>query len=328
MAIVTVCVLTYNPDWTKFQNTLKSIICQKGVDFDIVISDDGSKNNCFDKAEKYLKENNFSAYCFIANKQNQGTVKNTISALQTIKSKYVKLISPGDFLYDETVLAKFTDFAEKNPAAAYFGNAVYYSTDEYGEIKIYETLHNPIDLKPWIEKDEKKIRRNYLYRSDYILGASLFCNKAVFWDYVKRLDGIVKYAEDMAFLLMIVNKIRVLYVNQPFVFYEYGVGISTNNAMSNLVSVDLMSIYNILCIKKLIPKYLLYFRKDNSIQNKTIRFLIKLVKDPFSLLHIIFKRKDYIVINVNESICKLNHIFTYFSPIICEKNSYKELSNV
>ena len=105
MALVTICVLTYNPDWIKFRSTLRSIICQRNVDFDIVVSDDGSEENYFDKAEEFLKENNFSDYRFIANKQNQGTVKNTISALQNVESKYVKLISPGDFLYNENVLS-------------------------------------------------------------------------------------------------------------------------------------------------------------------------------------------------------------------------------
>lgn len=306
MALVTVCVLTYNPDWTKFRNTLKSIICQKGVDFDIVISDDGSKDNCFDKAEEYLKENNFSAYRFIANKQNQGTVKNIISALQNVESKYIKLISPGDFLYDETVLAKFTDFAEKNPAAAYFGNAVYYASNINGEIKIYETLHNPKDLKPWIEKDQKKIRRNYLYRCDFILGASLFCNKIFFENYAKKLDGVVKYAEDMAILLMIVDKISVLYVNQSFVFYEYGWGISTNTATNSMVREDITNVYNKLCVDKLIPRHLMYFRKDNSIKNRVIRFFIKLFKDPLCLVQKICPKEDYVVIDVNESNLKLH----------------------
>ena len=59
MALVTICVLTYNPDWIKFRNTLRSIICQRNVDFDIVVSDDGSEENYFDKAEEFLKETIF-----------------------------------------------------------------------------------------------------------------------------------------------------------------------------------------------------------------------------------------------------------------------------
>ena len=307
MAIVTVLVLTYNPIWTKFRSTLQSIICQKGVDFDIVISDDGSKNNCFDKAEKYLKENNFSAYCFIANKQNQGTVKNTISALQTIKSKYVKLISPGDFLYDETVLAKFTDFAEKNPAAAYFGNAVYYSTDECGEIKIYETLHNPKDLKPWIEKDEKKIRRNYILRRDYILGACFFCNTSIFIDYVKKIDNIVKYAEDFSLVWEIADSQKVLYYEIPFIFYEYGLGISTDSSSkwSSILRTDNLNGFELMYKNKSISFWVLQSFKS---QTRLIWLLLMLLLDPLQLLNKFRRKENCIIINIEESKEKINLI--------------------
>lgn len=307
MAIVTVCVLTYNPDWIKFRNTLKSIICQKGVDFDIVISDDGSKNNCFDKAEKYLKENNFSAYCFIANKQNQGTVKNTISALQTIKSKYVKLISPGDFLYDETVLAKFTDFAEKNPAAAYFGNAVYYSTDNSGNIKIYETLHNPIDLKPWIERREKKIRRNYILRRDYILGACFFCNTSIFIDYVKKIDNIVKYAEDFSLVWEIADSQKVLYYEIPFIFYEYGLGISTDSSRkwSSILRTDNLNGFELMYKNKSISFWVLQSFKS---QTRLIWLLLMLLLDPLQLLNKFRRKENSTIINIEESKEKINLI--------------------
>ena len=151
--LVTVCVLTYNPDWVKFRNTLRSIICQKSVDFDIVVSDDGSKDDCFDKAELFFNENGFSSYKLVKKTENQGTVKNAISALQHTRGKYVKLISPGDLLYDENVLAEFVDFAEHNPAAAYFGNAVYYSLENTNRIKIHPDIHNPRDYYPWINDD-------------------------------------------------------------------------------------------------------------------------------------------------------------------------------
>lgn len=307
MAIVTVCVLTYNPDWTKFRSTLKSIICQKGVDFDIVISDDGSKYNCFDKAERYLKENNFSAYRFIANKRNQGTVKNTISALQIVESKYVKLISPGDFLYDETVLAKFTDFAEMNPAAAYFGNAVYYSTDNSGNIKIYETLHNPKDLKPWIEKDEKKIRRNYILRRDYILGACFFCNTSIFIDYVKKIDNIVKYAEDFSLVWEIADSQKVLYYEIPFIFYEYGLGISTDSSSkwSSILRTDNLNGFELMYKNKSISFWVLQSFKS---QTRLIWLLLMLLLDPLQLLNKFRRKENCIIINIEESKEKINLI--------------------
>lgn len=307
MPLVTVCVLTYNPDWTKFRNTLKSIICQKGVDFDIVISDDGSKYNCFDKAEEYLKENNFSGYRFIANEQNQGTVKNVISALQHTESKYIKLISPGDFLYDENVLAKFTDFAEKNPAATYFGNAVYYSANENGEIKIYESLHNPKDLKPWIEQDEKNIRKNYILRHDYILGACFFCNQNILLDYVKKISNVVKYAEDVSLVWQVADKQSIMYNNTPFIFYEYGFGISTNssNKWSTILKTDNLNGFELMYKNKSISFLELQAFKS---QNRLVRLFSKLLLDPLRLLNKFRKKENSVIINVEESKEKINLI--------------------
>lgn len=227
-AIVTICVLTYNPDWTKLRTTLRSIICQKNIDFDIVISDDGSKIDCFDQVKLFFQENDFHAYKLIKNVENQGTVKNSLSALQHTDSKYIKGISPGDFLYDENTLFDIVDFAEKNSGDAIFGNAVYYSVDEKNEIKIYDDKRNPKDLTPWIEQNYRKIRRNYFVIKDFVLGASLLCNRVVFYEFLKRLDGVVKYTEDLSIMWMIAARKKVMYYNRPFVFYEYGSGISTN----------------------------------------------------------------------------------------------------
>ena len=44
-ADISVVVLTYNPDLNDLKKTLRSIMLQDGVDFEIVIADDGSKNN-------------------------------------------------------------------------------------------------------------------------------------------------------------------------------------------------------------------------------------------------------------------------------------------
>ena len=301
--IVTVCVLTYNPDWIKFRNTLRSIICQKNVEFDIVISDDGSQENYFDKAEMYLKEYGFTAYRFIANKQNQGTVKNTISALRNVGSKYVKLISPGDFLYDENVLAKFVKFAKKNPAVAYFGNAVWYSVNN-NEIKIYEDLQQPWDLTPWIENDYKKIRRNYLCRFDYILGAAFFCDRAVFWDYINQLGDLAKYIEDFCYFWQIVDNKKILYVNDFLVFYEYGFDISTcsSEKWNDLIGKDKTN-----CMLELYKygkiSYLEF--KLNVTRNYLFILLLKVLIDPFSIKNLFFIPKDRVIINEQENVQKL-----------------------
>jgi len=307
MALVTVCVLTYNPDWRKFRATLKSIICQKGVDFDIVISDDGSIDNCFVKAKEYLAEQKFIKYQFVENAINQGTVKNVISALEKTNSKYVKLISPGDFLYDEYTLATFMEFAEKNPAAAYFGNAVYYSAADSNEIKIYETMHNPRDLEPWIEGNVNRIRKNYIVRRDYILGATLLCNKGVFEYYLKKLTNVVKYAEDFCYVWQIADSQKILYLNMPLIFYEYGLGISTDmsDKWKAILRTDNLNGFIEMYKNKSVSLLELQLFKS---KNRFIRRILKLFLDPLSKLSRFRRKKMDVVIDIEESKEKLKLI--------------------
>lgn len=279
-ALVTVCVLTYNPNWIKFRNTLRSIVCQKNVDFDIVISDDGSKEDCFDKAESFFKENNYNSYKFVKNIDNQGTVKNAISALQHTDSKYVKLISPGDFLYDETSLYDFVDFAERNSAVVCFGNSVYYSVNDNGEIEFHNKKRYPKDLTPWIECDYKKIRRGYFYRRDYILGASLFCLREYLLGSLFILQDVVKYAEDTFLMYSITNKDKILFLNKPFVFYEYGSGISTHMNTNSIVNSDTYNMLDYLYKNNRITKYELLLGKTKSVIHK---LLLTLLVDPLFL---------------------------------------------
>ena len=48
---ISVVVLTYNPDSEKLLATLRSVICQQDVDYEVILSDDGSVDNRFDLAE-------------------------------------------------------------------------------------------------------------------------------------------------------------------------------------------------------------------------------------------------------------------------------------
>ena len=59
---VAVTVGTYNPIWKKLEATLRSILQQKNVNFQIIISDDGSKYNCFNEAKELFKKYGFSDY--------------------------------------------------------------------------------------------------------------------------------------------------------------------------------------------------------------------------------------------------------------------------
>ena len=76
-----VLLVTYNSEWNDIKRTLDSIINQEFDSFELIISDDGSKDNKFAQIKKYMGDNHFDDYKLIEHKENQGTVKNLIRKL-------------------------------------------------------------------------------------------------------------------------------------------------------------------------------------------------------------------------------------------------------
>ena len=71
---VSVIVLTYNSGLDKVFKTLNSILCQKNVRVEIVISDDGSTNDNFNAIKQYFISNHFHEYVLTKSKQNMFTI--------------------------------------------------------------------------------------------------------------------------------------------------------------------------------------------------------------------------------------------------------------
>lgn len=221
-----VMVLCYKPDMKKLFQTLYSVLMQEGVSYEIILADDGSGMDYRHLVEQWFEKNNFSDYKIVMNKQNRGTVKNLLSGLDVAEGKYTKNISPGDYLYREDSLAKAFFCLEENHCRIAFGGAKYYALQN-GALQFFEH-QSPVDMKPYLHHDIRKIRRNYLLFRDYILGAALVFDKETAIQYTKKISDGVKYAEDTAVIAMLAEGQEIAYMGENIVWYEYGTGISTN----------------------------------------------------------------------------------------------------
>ena len=74
MSDISVIVCCYNSSYQLALNTLISIENQKEVAFDVVITDDGSKNLEVLLLKKWIEDNNIKNVYFNLNDQNRGTV--------------------------------------------------------------------------------------------------------------------------------------------------------------------------------------------------------------------------------------------------------------
>ena len=225
MLQISVIVITYNSQWDAIRKTLNSIMCQKRVNFEVIVADDGSRDNHMGKIINYFNGIAFSKYQLVMHITNQGTVKNVFDGIKQAKGKYVKFISPGDYLYDESTLLFFYEYAENHPAEAYFGRAIYYVSNNRKQLIIDK--HAPKDLRPWLKNKRSQIRYNYIRKGDYAVGASFFVKTDVIYKYLSRIENLIKYTEDFSYVMMIAEGKRILYIDHPIIFYEYGTGVST-----------------------------------------------------------------------------------------------------
>jgi glycosyltransferase involved in cell wall biosynthesis len=225
---ISVIVLTYNPDLGDLKRTLRSIILQEGVSFEIVIADDGSKNNLSKEIIEYFERSGFTGYQLALNEENHGTVKNIISGVSISRGRYIKLISPGDYLYDEKSLKNLFDCAEQNKVPLVFGDVLFFDSNSE-DFSVIKKSALPCITKCYEagSYDADTVRRNYLIVYDNIHGISTLVEKAAFEKYLKMIEGKVIYCEDHCYRLMAYDGAKMIYCKKPVAMYGFGFGIST-----------------------------------------------------------------------------------------------------
>lgn len=223
---VSVIMATYKPVWEKCVFTLDSVIAQQGVEFEIIIVDDGSADNMFGRLAEYIESKGFDNYRLIDHKDNQGTVKNYYDGVSVAKGKYIKLISPGDALFSDSILSDWVRALNKSGLCWSFGNAVYYQFIENRPTVVRGPAF-PRVIDCYTVNNEEKCRWNYVVLEDVALGAALLCETDVFVCFLKEYIGKVKYAEDVVYNALMYKGIMPLYYDSNVVFYEYGTGVST-----------------------------------------------------------------------------------------------------
>ncbi len=223
---VSVIVVTYNSDLDKLKRTLKSVICQKKVSFEIIVSDDGSQTGLSEDVERFFQENDFVDYKVIRNPRNLGTIKNLYGALQVAKGEYVYSTSPGDFIYDEYTMYEFYHFAKTKKAEICFGNYIKYNY-ENGELHLYSDHYAPRSPERYT-KGLKNSKVAFFLIEDNICGIAYFRKRALFTQLIEYVSQYAIYAEDgTTSALALMQNTDIIYFNKNIAWYEYGTGIST-----------------------------------------------------------------------------------------------------
>lgn len=223
---ITIVILQYRPDAAALRRTLASLAMQDTRDFAVVLGDDGSAQDYFAESRAYLAAHGITDVQTTKLQPNGGTVKNARNAVRAAATRWVLMLSPGDFLYDSETLRWWLGRLQADEPRVAFGRQAYFTPDPpqptAGETPFDRTPYDPAHY------DAKAIRRNLLLYDDGISGAGLVYERALFLSALDKMADHVRLAEDFSLRLFAVQGVRITRYDRLTVWYEYGGGVSTD----------------------------------------------------------------------------------------------------
>lgn len=151
---------------------------------------------------------------------------------------------------------------------------------EQGKIKIYDK-QNPKNLAPYYNQNNPEIKFNYVQMFDYVNGMAYICERNLLLKYGTELENKVKYAEDCTYILMVSDDIKITFIDEYLIWYEYGTGVSTGKSdiWKKRIAKDNRECYRLIASRhpeyNYIARY--YFNADRSILIRSISKLMKII---------------------------------------------------
>lgn len=193
---VSVIIPTYNRS-KYIKESLDSVLAQTYKDFEIIVVDDGSKDNTRGIVESYIKR--FPGKIKYIYQENRGVAAARNKALENAAGRYIALLDSDDIWFPEILSCQVNKF-EQDPGIA----LVYSSYDVFDDIRVREK-----DLL-------KNYYKNY-YSGNVLRELLLWCFiwsstvmiKREIFDDVGSFDENIQIGEDYDFLLRVARKYKV-----------------------------------------------------------------------------------------------------------------------
>ena len=328
---ISIVIPTYNPNTTKLLYTLMSVVEQKRINFEIIISDDGSQEFPEQEIVNLFSKVDFKDYIVHRNTGNKGTVLNIASAFLLAKGEFIACISPGDMFYDNLTLERFYLFASENDLEICFGNAVHYYC--LGDAAVVKESNIP--RTPKLYNCKSRIVKEVLshLRSNSINGTTYLRKRDSAIQVINWVSKYSKYVEDttgLRYYLAANKKIKYLPVN--YTWYERGgVSNSNNDRWKTILEQDIEITYR--ALKLCFPKDRVIdyaFTRRNKSQG-IIRSVSGVVRHPLILLIILLTKLfsiNKLVIDEKAQSTILNDKMSYYRSLIWRTNEKDSVCNI
>lgn len=229
-----VIVCNYNSTKNNIEFTLDSIISQRNIDFEIVFSDDGSKDNPKLYVEHYFEIHKFDDYKIRIGEKNNGTISALYDALLLTEGEFIKPIGVGDALaYDNVLFDMYRFMKERESRIAFSMLSPFRRID--GKVSCVNNTSVPCDIKCWIKDEYNKAKEHVIVFNDQISGSTMFYEKKYAIYLMEMMKKCATYMEDLCQYIAILDGERIVFFNKKCILYEVSEGISTNHSTENLM---------------------------------------------------------------------------------------------
>lgn len=223
LPMISVIVITYNSSATIIE-TLDSIKRQTYANVEVVVSDDGSKDDTVIKSERWIVDNGINGLVVKA-EYNAGVPANVNKGIKASSGNLVKLIAGDDILYDDAI-EKYYQYYLKDESVIFQARVSCFGVDK-DRIQVIEDAMPDYSFFKWTNKEQYKALCVYNRIAAPALG---LIKKEIFVKY-GYYDESIPMIEDYPFnLKMSKNGICFRLIDEPLVKYRISEGSVTGIA--------------------------------------------------------------------------------------------------
>lgn len=246
--LVSVLVITYHSaDFVK--ETLDSIAAQTYGPIELVVSDDGSKDDTVAVVRSWIAEHGsrFQNCVVRAGEKNVGIPKNINAGIRLCTGKYIKLIAGDDLLLENCVADNVAGCVEQN--VPYLFTWLVKFTDTAEGRKQWQVPANEVFFAASAgEQYTMLLRKNHVY------GPLFFCEKA-FLEEMGLYDERYRMLEDYPMWLKMTKAGHKLYFkNIPTVAYRISETSVSNGSGARVVNVNYFKCYRTFFYDQIFPE--------------------------------------------------------------------------
>ena len=191
-----------------------SVLSQTFTDYELVVMDDGSKDDSYDIASKAIEER---ANCHLYRQQNAGVSMARNNAVALSQGEYLCFLDADDW-WDSSFLEEISELIDAFPEAGIYGCG-YTIVNETKK----KTRVAPIGVEQGFERGYINYCQVYANTFAMPLWTGAVCIPRTIFDEMRGFPMGIKLGEDFLLWLKITMKYKVAFLNKPLSFYNQDV---------------------------------------------------------------------------------------------------------